>query len=116
MPEYSVLKAAILLVLPSRRRPAREGRHPLQCRHARPDGDQALAFTLGGLADQQGERGEFLAKVAAGRPLGRLATPAEIANVIVFLCSDRASYVTGAASRWLGGTVPIHHLTWPGGP
>ena len=61
----------------------------------------------GGLADQQGEREEVLAKVAAGRPLGRLAQPEEIASVIVFLCSPRASYVTGAAWSADGGTVPI---------
>ena len=62
----------------------------------------------GGLADQQGgDRDEVLAKVAAGRPLGRLAQPEEIAAVIVFLCSDRASYVTGAAWSADGGTVPI---------
>jgi NAD(P)-dependent dehydrogenase (short-subunit alcohol dehydrogenase family) len=48
-----------------------------------------------------------LEKVGAGRPLGRLATPEEIAAVVVFLCSDRASYVTGAAWSADGGTVPI---------
>src|SRR5437763_1232095 len=61
----------------------------------------------GGLADQQGEREEVLAKVAAGRPLGRLAEPEEIAAVIAFSCSPRASYVTGAAWSADGGTVPI---------
>ena len=50
---------------------------------------------------------EVLAKVGAGRPMGRLAQPDEIAAVIVFLCSDRASYVTGAAWSADGGTVPI---------
>jgi NAD(P)-dependent dehydrogenase (short-subunit alcohol dehydrogenase family) len=48
-----------------------------------------------------------LEKVAAGRPLGRLAEPGEIAAVIAFLCSERASYVTGAAWSADGGTVPI---------
>ena len=61
----------------------------------------------GGLAEQQGDRDEVLAKVGAGRPLGRLARPEEIAAVVVFLCSERASYVTGAAWSADGGTVPI---------
>jgi NAD(P)-dependent dehydrogenase (short-subunit alcohol dehydrogenase family) len=61
----------------------------------------------GGLADQQGDRAEVLDRVAAGRPLGRLAEPEEIASVIAFLCSERASYVTGAAWSADGGTVPI---------
>ena len=62
----------------------------------------------GGLADQQGgDRDEVLAKVGAGRPLGRLAEPEEIAAVIVFLASQSASYVTGAAWSADGGTVPI---------
>jgi NAD(P)-dependent dehydrogenase (short-subunit alcohol dehydrogenase family) len=62
----------------------------------------------GGLADQQGDDREgILAKVGAGRPLGRLAEPREIGAVIVFLCSERSAYVTGAAWSADGGTVPI---------
>ena len=37
----------------------------------------------------------------------RLAEPAEIAAVIAFLASERASYVTGAAWSADGGTVAI---------
>jgi 3-oxoacyl-[acyl-carrier protein] reductase len=66
----------------------------------------------GGLADQQAQRTgktreEVLEAVAQGRPLGRLAEPEEIAAVIVFLCSERANYVTGSAWSADGGTVPI---------
>ena len=69
-------------------------------------------LAAGGLADQSAERAgksreEILEGVGKGRPLGRLAEPEEIAAVIVFLCSDRATYVTGSAWSADGGTVPI---------
>ncbi len=40
-----------------------------------------------------------------GIPLGRLATPEEVADVIVFLSSDEASYVTGENVTVAGGLV-----------
>jgi len=38
-------------------------------------------------------------------PLGRIADPAEIADVVVFLASDRASYMTGATVDVTGGML-----------
>jgi 3-oxoacyl-[acyl-carrier protein] reductase len=107
MPHYSVTKAAVLSL--SRLVADLYAKEGIRCNAVTP-GPTATDAWLGegGLADQQGgEREEVLAKVGAGRPLGRLATADEIASVIVFLCSDRASYVTGAAWSADGGTVPI---------
>ncbi len=38
-------------------------------------------------------------------PLGRIAEPAEIADMVVFLASDRASYTTGATFDVTGGML-----------
>ena len=106
MPDYSVMKAAMLSY--SRLVADLYAADGVRCNAVTP-GPTATAAWLGagGLAEQQGERAEVLAKVGAGRPLGRLAEPEEIAAVIVFLCSERASYVTGAAWSADGGSVPI---------
>jgi 3-oxoacyl-[acyl-carrier protein] reductase len=107
MPHYSVTKAAVLSL--SRLVADVYAKDGVRCNAVAP-GPTATDAWLGdgGLADQQGgDRDDVLAKVAAGRPLGRLATAAEIAAVIVFLCSDRAAYVTGAAWSADGGTVSI---------
>jgi NAD(P)-dependent dehydrogenase (short-subunit alcohol dehydrogenase family) len=106
MPDYSVMKAALLSF--SRLVADLHAKDGIRCNAVTP-GPTATGAWLGegGLADQQGERDEVLAKVAAGRPLGRLAQPEEIAAVVVFLCSPLASYVTGAAWSADGGTVPI---------
>jgi 3-oxoacyl-[acyl-carrier protein] reductase len=106
MPDYSVMKAAMLSY--SRLVADLYAGDGIRCNAVTP-GPTATGAWLdpGGLAEQQGDRDVVLARVAAARPLGRLAEPEEIAAVIVFLLSERASYVTGAAWSADGGTVPI---------
>jgi NAD(P)-dependent dehydrogenase (short-subunit alcohol dehydrogenase family) len=111
MPDYSVTKAAVLSL--SRLVADVYARDGIRCNAVAP-GPTATAAWVGdgGLADQQAvrthaSREEVLAAVGAGRPLGRLAEPDEIAAVVVFLCSPRTSYVTGSAWSADGGTVPI---------
>jgi NAD(P)-dependent dehydrogenase (short-subunit alcohol dehydrogenase family) len=106
MPDYSVMKAALLSF--SRLVADLHASDGIRCNAVTPGPTATEAWVGdGGLADQQGDRAAVLARVAGGRPLGRLAEPEEIASVIVFLCSDRSSYVTGAAWSADGGTVPI---------
>jgi NAD(P)-dependent dehydrogenase (short-subunit alcohol dehydrogenase family) len=38
---------------------------------------------------------DFLARVRHANALGRIGDPREVAEVVVFLCSERASYITG---------------------
>jgi NAD(P)-dependent dehydrogenase (short-subunit alcohol dehydrogenase family) len=111
MPDYSVTKAAVLSL--SRLVADLYGGDGIRCNAVAPGPTATDAWLAdGGLADQQARRSgktreEVLAAVAKGRPLGRLAEAEEIAAVVAFLCSDRASYVTGAAWSADGGTVPI---------
>ncbi len=111
MPNYSVTKAAVLSL--SRLVADLYASDGVRCNAVAPGPTATEAWLgAGGLADQQAERtgktrAEVLTAVGAGRPIGRLAEPEEVANVIAFLCSDRASYVTGAAWSADGGTVPI---------
>jgi NAD(P)-dependent dehydrogenase (short-subunit alcohol dehydrogenase family) len=111
MPNYTVTKAAVLSL--SRLVADLYAKDGIRCNAVTPGPTATDAWLApGGLADQQAERtgksrDEVLDAVAGGRPLGRLAEAEEIAAVIVFLCSDRASYVTGSAWSADGGTVPI---------
>jgi NAD(P)-dependent dehydrogenase (short-subunit alcohol dehydrogenase family) len=111
MPNYSVTKAAVLSL--SRLVADLYAGEGIRCNAVAPGPTATQAWVGdGGLADQQAARSgmtrdEVLAAVGEGRPLGRLAEPEEIAAVIAFLASDRASYVTGAAWSADGGTVPI---------
>jgi 3-oxoacyl-[acyl-carrier protein] reductase len=63
-----------------------------------------------GLTDTPAVRGDLTAEqIEAARkmiPIGRLGKPEEIAEVIAFLASPRASYITGAVIQAHGGRQP----------
>lgn len=51
---------------------------------------------------------EFLAKHGQSAPIGRAADPLEIAEIVAFLASDRASFILGAVVMADGGmSVPV---------
>ena len=71
-----------------------------------------LWLAPGGLADQTAAGARDPARRCSGDrgapvPLGRFGTAEEIAAVIVFLCSEPASNVAGAAWSVDGGAVPV---------
>jgi 3-oxoacyl-[acyl-carrier protein] reductase len=102
MPEYSVAKAAELSL--SRLFADRYASDGVLVNAVCPGPTKSeLWMDEGGLLDQSqaaaGEPTRESALEAAGtkRPIGRLAEVGEIAGAIVFLCSQHASYVSGAA-------------------
>jgi 3-oxoacyl-[acyl-carrier protein] reductase len=112
MAEYSVAKAAELSL--SRLFADRYAKTGVLVNAVAPGPVEAeMWMEPGGLLDESMEmsgatsRGEALAEAGSKRPIGRLAQPEEIASAIVFLCSERASYVAGAAWSVDGGTVQV---------
>jgi 3-oxoacyl-[acyl-carrier protein] reductase len=64
----------------------------------------SVAFPGGSWGRRLEEDPEGMARfVEQNIPMGRFGTPEEIANVVVFLCSDKASWVTGASINVDGG-------------
>jgi len=54
-----------------------------------------------------GNEAEMFAKLSAAQPIGRMAEPPEIAKLAVYMCSDEAGFVTGAAWDIDGGFMQI---------
>ena len=112
MPEYSVAKAAQLSL--SRLWADRCAADGVLVNAVCPGPTKSeLWVGEGGLADQSAamsglrDAQEAIEKSGAGRPIARMAEVHEIAAAIVFLCSERASYVAGAAWSVDGGTVQV---------
>jgi 3-oxoacyl-[acyl-carrier protein] reductase len=110
-PAYSVTKAA-QLSLSRTFADAYAGKAVLVNAVAPGPVESSLWMREGGLADQHAKtRGitkeEALEAQRSRIPLGRFGSEDEIAAVVVFLCSERASNVTGAAWSVDGGAVPV---------
>jgi NAD(P)-dependent dehydrogenase (short-subunit alcohol dehydrogenase family) len=56
-------------------------------------------------ANYPGREEETLARLAAYQPVGRMGRPDEVAALALYLCSDEAAFVTGAAYPIDGGVL-----------
>ena len=63
----------------------------------------SLQERMRALGDYEAARSTFLAR----QPMGRLGTPEEVANLVVFLASDESSLITGTAIPIDGGWTNV---------
>jgi 2-keto-3-deoxy-L-fuconate dehydrogenase len=56
-----------------------------------------------------GNEAEMFEKLSATQPIGRMAKPTEIANLILYLCSDEASFITGCDYPIDGGFIRLNN-------
>lgn len=55
-----------------------------------------------------GKEAEMFEKLSQSQPVGRMGRPEEIANLILYLCSDEASFITGSDYPIDGGFIKLN--------
>jgi 2-keto-3-deoxy-L-fuconate dehydrogenase len=56
-----------------------------------------------------GKEAEMFEKLSKSQPIGRMGKPSEIAALIMYLCSDEASFITGSDFAIDGGFVTLNN-------
>jgi 2-keto-3-deoxy-L-fuconate dehydrogenase len=56
-----------------------------------------------------GKEAEIFEKLSKSQPIGRMAKPEEIASLILYLCSDEASFITGCDYPIDGGFIKLNN-------
>ncbi len=56
-----------------------------------------------------GKEAEMFEKLSKSQPIGRMAKPEEIAHLVLYLCSDEASFVTGCDYPIDGGFIKLNN-------
>lgn len=56
-----------------------------------------------------GQEQEMFEKLSATQPIGRMAKPSEIADLILYLCSDQAGFITGCDYPIDGGFIKLNN-------
>jgi NAD(P)-dependent dehydrogenase (short-subunit alcohol dehydrogenase family) len=102
---YAAAKAG--LVAAARALAPEVGRHGIRVNTIAPGtiDTPMLHRDLSGMSPEEADR--FLEQVADANALGRIGSPEEIADVVVFLASDASRYVTGTAIVADGGYLTV---------
>jgi len=81
--------------------------HGIRCNAIMP-GRIHTPFVDGFIAkNYPGREEEMFEKLSKTQPIGRMGEPDEVATAALFLCSDEASFITGAAYPVDGGTLTL---------
>ena len=56
-----------------------------------------------------GKEQEMFEKLSKSQPIGRMGNPEEVANQVLYLCSDEASFITGSDYAIDGGYVTLNN-------
>jgi 2-keto-3-deoxy-L-fuconate dehydrogenase len=56
-----------------------------------------------------GKEEEMFEKLSKSQPIGRMAKPEEIAHLVLYLCSDEASFITGCDYPIDGGFIKLNN-------
>ena len=56
-----------------------------------------------------GKEDEMFEKLSKSQPIGRMAEPVEIAGLVLYLCSDEASFITGCDYPIDGGFIKLNN-------
>jgi NAD(P)-dependent dehydrogenase (short-subunit alcohol dehydrogenase family) len=55
-----------------------------------------------------GQEAEMFEKLSKTQPIGRMGTPDEISKLVLYLCSDEASFITGTDYPIDGGFIRLN--------
>lgn len=102
MPAYSAAKAGVEQMTRSMALYCGRAGHAIRCNIVRP-GSIMTPMQERVLAARGGARDDQFQKTLDAHPMGRIATPDEVANAVLFLASDEASFITGASLAVDGG-------------
>jgi meso-butanediol dehydrogenase/(S,S)-butanediol dehydrogenase/diacetyl reductase len=100
---YSAAKAALFSL--TRSIAVRYGEHGIRC-----NGIAAGTIATPAWAHRVRERPDIMSTVSKWYPLGRVGTPDDIADAMLFLASDQASWITGTTLTVDGGLTAGNRL------